>query len=233
MAVLDLNADLGEGVGDDEALLAVVTSANVACAFHAGDALTMRRVASQAAARGVAVGAHVGYRDREGFGRRAMAVPAEELAADVLYQLGALEACCRAAGTRVRYVKPHGALYTAAGADESVARAVAAGVAAFGVLPVLGLPGSALLGAAAVAGLPAVTEGFADRAYAPDGTLVPRDVPGAVISDPAEVAAQCVALAHGEVRSVCVHGDSPGAVAAARRARAALEAAGVTVEAFA
>jgi UPF0271 protein len=186
-----------------------------------------------AARDGIAIGAHVSYRDLAGFGRRAMEVPRAQLHDEVLYQLSALAGISGVTGTRVRYVKPHGALYTAAGADESVARAVAAGVAAFGVLPVLGLPGSALLGAAAVAGLPAVTEGFADRAYAPDGTLVPRDVAGAVISDPAEVAAQCVALAHGEVRSVCVHGDSPGAVAAARACRQALEGAGVAVEAFA
>jgi UPF0271 protein len=219
MAVLDLNADLGEGFGrwtltDDAALLDVVTSANVACGFHAGDAVTMRRVATLAAERGVAIGAHVGYRDLAGFGRRAMAVPADELTADVLYQLGALEACCRAAA------------------------AVVAGVSAFAPLPVLGLPGSALLRAAVAGGLAAVAEGFADRAYAADGTLVPRGAPGAVIADPEVVAERSVALARGElagaaVRSVCVHGDSPGAVTAARRARAALEAAGVAVEAFA
>jgi 5-oxoprolinase (ATP-hydrolysing) subunit A len=128
---IDLNADLGEGVGDDDALLGVVTSANVACGFHAGDAITMRRVAVLAAERGVAVGAHVGYRDRAGFGRRAMAVAPDELAADVLYQLGALEACCRASGTRVRYIKPHGALYNTAVADGDVAEAILAGVRAF------------------------------------------------------------------------------------------------------
>jgi 5-oxoprolinase (ATP-hydrolysing) subunit A len=243
MAALDLNADLGEGFGrwaltDDAALLDVVSSANVACGFHAGDPVTMRRVAELAAERGVAVGAHVGYRDLAGFGRRPMAVPAAELTADVLYQLGALDACCRVAGIAVRYVKPHGALYTAAGADEETAAAVVAAVAAFAPLPVLGLPGSALLRAAAAAGLDTVAEGFADRAYAPDGTLVPRGRPGAVISDPDAVAERCVALARGElagapVRSVCVHGDSPAAVAAARACRAALEAAGVAVEAFA
>jgi UPF0271 protein len=243
MAVLDLNADLGEGFGrwaltDDAGLLEVVTSANVACGFHAGDAVTMRRVAALAAERGVAVGAHVGYRDLPGFGRRAMAVPPDELAADVLYQVGALEACCRAAGTAVRYVKPHGALYTAAATGDETAAAVVAGVRAFGKLPVLCLPGSALAAAAAAAALEIVAEGFADRGYAADGTLVPRGTPGAVISDPGVVAERCVALARGEiagaaVRSVCVHGDSPGAVAAARQARAALEAAGVTVEAFA
>jgi UPF0271 protein len=241
--VLDLNADLGEGFGrwtltDDVALLDVVSSANVACGFHAGDARTMLRVAALAAERGVSVGAHVGYRDLAGFGRRAMAVPAAELAADVLYQLGALEACCRAAGTRVRYVKPHGALYNTAARDEATARAIVDGVRAFGApLPVLTLPGSALERAATAAGLPAVAEGFADRAYRPDGTLVPREEPGAVLADLEEIAARVLELARGTVagpvRSACVHGDSPGAVAAARRAREALAGAGVTVEAFA
>jgi UPF0271 protein len=240
-AVLDLNADLGEGFGrwtltDDAGLLDVVTSANVACGFHAGDASTMRAVSGLAAERGVAVGAHVGYRDLAGFGRRAMAVPAAELTADVLYQLGALEACCRAAGTRVRYVKPHGALYNTAVRDAETATAIVAGVLAFGTrLPMLSLPGSALERAAADAGLPAIGEGFADRAYAQDGTLVPRGTPGAVLEDPAAIAAQVVELARERpgVRSVCVHGDSPGAVAAARGVRDALAAAGIGVEAFA
>ena len=235
---IDLNADLGEGFGrwaltDDAALLDVVTSANVACGFHAGDAVTMRRVAELAAERGVAVGAHVGYRDLAGFGRRAMAVAPAELAAEVLYQLGALEACCRAAGTRVRYVKPHGALYTAAGRDAETADALIEGVRAFGGLPVLCLDGSELARRAVAAGLPAVAEGFADRAYAADGSLVPRGTPGAVLEEREAIERQVVALAAGTVRSICVHGDSPGAVAAARGARAALESAGVTVEAFA
>jgi UPF0271 protein len=249
--ILDLNADLGEGFGrwtltDDAALLDVVTSANVACGFHAGDAITMRRVAGLAAERGVAIGAHVGYRDLAGFGRRAIAVPAEELAAEVLYQLGALDACCRAAGTRVRYVKPHGALYNAAVRDPETAAAVIAGVRAFGTpLPVLGLPGSQLEAAARAAGLPAVAEGFADRAYTAEGTLVPRGTPGALLHDAGAIAARVVELAGGSVsaidggavrvavRSACVHGDSAGAVDAARGARDALLAAGVTVEAFA
>src|SRR4051794_2808463 len=148
--VLDLNADLGEGFGhwsltDDEALLDVVTSANVACGFHAGDPSTMRRVAALAAERDVAIGAHVGYRDLAGFGRRALAVAAPELTAEVLYQLGALDACCRATGTRVRYVKPHGALYNTAVRDSTTAEAIIEGICAFAPLPVLGLPGSELL----------------------------------------------------------------------------------------
>jgi UPF0271 protein len=230
---IDLNADLGEGVGDDAALLELVTSANLACGFHAGDAATMLRVAGLAAERGVAVGAHVGYRDRAGFGRRAMTVAAGQLAAEVLYQLGALEACCRAAGTRVRYVKPHGALYTTAVGDAGTAAAIIAGVRAFGGLPILTLPGSELARAAAAAGLPAVAEGFADRGYAPDGTLIPRGTPGALLEDAATIERQVVELAGGAVQSICVHGDSPGAVATAQRVRAALERAGVAIEAFA
>jgi UPF0271 protein len=230
---IDLNADLGEGVGDDAGLLELVTSANVACGFHAGDPLTMRRVAAVAAERGVAIGAHVSYHDREGFGRRPVAVAPDELAAQVLYQLGALEACCRAAGTRVRYVKPHGALYNTAARDPQTAAAVVDGVRAFGGLAVLALPGCELARRAEAAGLGAVAEGFADRAYAPDGSLVPRDTPGAVLEDEGAIAAQAVELAGGAVRSICVHGDSPGAVAAARRVRAALEHAGIAVEAFA
>jgi UPF0271 protein len=243
--VLDLNADLGEGVGDDDALLALVTSANAACGFHAGDAATMRAVATRAARLGVAVGAHVSYRDREGFGRRALDVPAERLADEVREQILALEACCREAGTRVRYVKPHGALYTTAARDGGVAAAVCAGAAAFGALPVLAPPGSALLRAADAAGLGGVAEGFADRGYRSDGSLVPRSEPGALLDGADAIAEQAVALARGEiadaggsplrlqVRSLCVHGDTPGAVAAATAVRAALERAGVRLEPFA
>jgi UPF0271 protein len=235
---IDLNADLGEGFGrwsltDDAALLDVVTSANVACGFHAGDPVIMRRVAVLAAERGVAVGAHVGYRDLAGFGRRELAVAPDELAAEVLYQLGALEACCRAARTRVRYVKPHGALYNTAARDAGTAAAIVDGVRAFGPLPILSLPRSELARAAEAAGLPAIGEGFADRAYAPDGTLVPRSEPGAVLEDRDAIARHVVELAGGTVRSICVHGDSPGAVDAARGARAALEGAGLALEAFA
>ncbi|MGN6608306.1 MAG: LamB/YcsF family protein [Jatrophihabitans sp.] len=249
---LDLNADLGEGfgiwrLGDDEALLDVVTSANVACGFHAGDPLTMRRVCVAAAARGVAVGAHVGYRDLAGFGRRRIDIAPDDLAADVLYQLGALDACARAAGDRVRYVKPHGALYNTAADDMVQAEAVAEAVAAFDrALPLLGLPGSALETAAHDAGVPFVAEAFADRAYLPDGRLVPRSQPAAVLTDPYAVVAQAAAIAvHGRViatdgssvpvdaRSLCVHGDTPGAVELAREIRRTLADAGVTLGAFA
>ncbi|MFJ4603301.1 LamB/YcsF family protein [Streptomyces griseoluteus] len=248
---VDLNADLGEGFGrwqltDDEGLLSVVTSANVACGFHAGDAATMRRVCELAAARGVTIGAQVSYRDLAGFGRRAMDVPSAELAAEVAYQIGALEVFARAAGARVAYVKPHGALYNRVVRDEEQARAVVDGVLLAGApLPVLGLPGSRLLEAAEKAGLRAVPEAFADRAYTDEGILVPRDREGAVVSDPDAVVARSLDLARsGEVtalsgarvrvraRSLCLHGDTPGAVGLARRVRTRLASAGVPVEAF-
>ncbi|MFJ4816907.1 LamB/YcsF family protein [Streptomyces sp. NPDC088801] len=252
MTSIDLNADLGEGFGrwrltDDERLLSVVTSANVACGFHAGDAVTMRRVCELAAERGVRIGAQVSYRDLAGFGRRAMDVPPAELAAEVAYQIGALEVFARAAGARVAYVKPHGALYNRVVHDEEQAAAVVDGVLlADAALPVLGLPDSRLLVLAGKAGLPVVTEAFADRAYTDAGTLVPRTLEGAVVTDPDAVVERSLALARsGEVvsrsgtrigvraRSLCLHGDTPGAVELARRVREGLEASGVLVEAFA
>ncbi|MER6288866.1 LamB/YcsF family protein [Streptomyces sviceus] len=251
MTSIDLNADLGEGFGrwrltDDEQLLSVVTSANVACGFHAGDAVTMRRVCELAAARGVRIGAQVSYRDLAGFGRRAMDVPSAELTAEVAYQIGALEVFARAAGTRVSYVKPHGALYNRAVHDEEQAAAVVAGVLlADATLPVLGLPGSRLLEAAGKAGLEPVTEAFADRAYTDGGTLVPRGQEGAVITDPEAVVERSLGLARDRAvtarsgarievaaRSLCLHGDTPGAVELARRVRERLESSGVRVEAF-
>ncbi|QES51163.1 LamB/YcsF family protein [Streptomyces venezuelae] len=240
--VVDLNADLGEGFGrwtltDDEALLSAVTSANVACGFHAGDPSIMRRVCELAAGRGVRIGAQVSYRDLAGFGRRAMDVPPQELADEVAYQIGALEVFARAAGSRVSYVKPHGALYNRTVHDTGQAAAVVAGVrlaAGPGAgLPVLGLPGSQLLAAAREAGLEAVPEAFADRAYTPQGTLVPRSEPGAVLHDPEAVVAQALALVRGGAgRSLCLHGDTPGAAELALRVRRALAGAGARVEAF-
>ncbi|WP_329330013.1 5-oxoprolinase subunit PxpA [Streptomyces luteogriseus] len=251
MTSIDLNADLGEGFGrwrltDDEQLLSVVTSANVACGFHAGDAVTMRRVCELAAERGVRIGAQVSYRDLAGFGRRAMDVPPAELAAEVAYQIGALEVFARAAGARVAYVKPHGALYNRVVHDEEQAAAVVDGVLlADAALPVLGLPGSRLLELAGKAGLPVVAEAFADRAYTDAGTLVPRTLEGAVVTDPDAVVERSLGLARsGEVvsrtgtrvevraRSLCLHGDTPGAVDLARRVRERLAASGVRVEAF-
>jgi UPF0271 protein len=249
---IDLNADLGEGfgvwrLGDDDALLAVVSSANVACGFHAGDPSTMRRVCRGAAANGVAVGAQVGYRDLAGFGRRRIDVAPEELTADVMYQIGALDAFARAAGTRVSYVKPHGALYNTAADDPVQAGAVTAAVAAVDAsLPLLGLPDSAMQEAAAAAGLRFVAEAFADRGYLADGRLVPRSRAGAVLTDPAAVVARAVALALGEAvetadgatltvraESLCLHGDTPGAADLARAVRTGLEARGVAIRAFA
>jgi UPF0271 protein len=249
--MIDLNADLGEGFGrwrltDDDALLTSVTSANIACGFHAGDPVTMRRVCERAAADGVRIGAQVSYRDLAGFGRRSMDVPAAELAAEVAYQIGALEIFARAAGSAVAYVKPHGALYNRCVCDAVQAAAVVEGIRMAGSsLPVLGLPGSELHSAAAAVGLPVVHEAFADRGYRPDGTLVPRGEPGAVLTDPDQVVARSTAIAAGKdiaavdgtalrpaARSLCLHGDTPDAAHLARRIRDELSGAGITVRAF-
>ncbi|MFE2944607.1 LamB/YcsF family protein [Streptomyces sp. NPDC059255] len=235
---IDLNSDLGEGfgawrLGDDDALLALVTSANVACGFHAGDPTVMRRVCEAAARRGVAIGAQVGYRDLPGFGRRFIDVDPPELVNDVVYQIAALDGFARLAGTRVTYVKPHGALYNAIVHHEEQAAAVAEAVHRYDpALPVLGLPGSAWLRHAGRAGLPCFQEAFADRAYTPRGTLVPRRESGAVLHDPEVIVARSLRLVtEGVVRAVdgtdvpvradslCVHGDTPGAVDIARRLR--------------
>jgi 5-oxoprolinase (ATP-hydrolysing) subunit A len=252
MRSIDLNADVGEGfgrwtLGDDEALLDVITSANVACGFHAGDPTIMRRICTHAVERGVRIGAQVGYRDLAGFGRREIDIAPGELAADVLYQLGALQACAVAAGSTVAYLKPHGALYNRAVWDDAQAAALVEAAHAFDdSLPVLALPDSALLRHAAAAGLPTVLEAFADRAYRSDGTLVPRSEQGAVISDEATVVARVVRMATENLviaddgsevwltaQSICLHGDTPGAAALARQTRTALEDAGIHVQAFA
>ncbi|WP_250032027.1 LamB/YcsF family protein [Paractinoplanes maris] len=251
MNSVDLNADLGEGfgrwaLGDDDALLGVVTSANVACGFHAGDPSTMHRICGAAVERSVAIGAQVGYRDLAGFGRRRIDYDLDELRDDILYQMGALEAFCRVAGGRVAYVKPHGALYNTAAVDEGQAGAVVAAVRAYdAALPVLCQPGSVLSRLAAGAGITVVGEGFADRGYRADGTLMPRSLPGAVVHNPDEVVARAVRMAveqvvetaDGElvpapVASICVHGDTPGAVQLATRVRAGLTRAGLVVEPF-
>ncbi|HZE40257.1 MAG TPA: 5-oxoprolinase subunit PxpA [Stackebrandtia sp.] len=248
---IDLNADLGEGfgawtMGDDRGMLDIVTSANVACGFHAGDPSIMRAVCERAVERGVVIGAHVGYRDLIGFGRRRVDVAPDALENEVLYQVGALDAVARAAGDRVRYVKPHGALYNAIVADARRAAAVARAVRRFDAdLAVLGLPGSAFLDAAADRGLTAVPEAFADRAYTAEGHLVPRGHSGAVLDDPGAIARRVTRLARegrivsvdgtpvaSPARSVCVHGDTPGAVEIARGVRRALDEAGVTVAPF-
>jgi 5-oxoprolinase (ATP-hydrolysing) subunit A len=250
--VVDLNADLGESygawrLGDDEAMLEIVTSANIACGFHAGDPLTIRRACAGAVAQGVTIGAQVSYHDLAGFGRREMTVPPGELEAELLYQIAALDGVARAEGGRVGYVKPHGALYNRAARDPEQAAAVAAAIASYDPrLPLLTLPGSATAKAAEQAGLPVVTEAFADRAYNDDGTLVSRGQPGAVLTDPVVIAARVAAiLTDGEIesvtgtrvrlqpRSVCVHGDTPGAVGIALAVRKALERAGATLAPFA
>jgi UPF0271 protein len=250
--VIDLNADLGESygawrLGDDEALLSIVTSANIACGFHAGDPLTLRRACAGAIANGVRIGAQVSYRDLAGFGRREMTVPPDELAAEVLYQIAALDGIARAEGGRVSYVKPHGALYNRAVWDAVQAGAVIAAIRAYDAeLPLLTLPGSVAAIEASAAGLRVVSEAFADRAYNDDGTLVSRAEPGAVLTDPQAVARRVVGLVTsgslptatgGQVRvlarSVCLHGDTPGAVALARSVRCALEEAGAQLAPFA
>ncbi|GAA0327488.1 LamB/YcsF family protein [Actinoallomurus spadix] len=247
--MIDLNADLGEGLGpwrlgDDLALMSIVSSANVACGFHAGDPVIMRRTCAAAVERGVVIGAQVSYRDLSGFGRREMDVAPEELTAEVLYQIAALDGIARAEGDRVRYVKPHGALYNRIVRDPVQAEAVAAAVEAYDPgLPVLTLPGSALH---QVTDLTIVNECFADRAYTPAGTLVSRREPGAVIEDVAQVTERALRMAvegvveatdgtriRVDARSICVHGDTPGAVGLAQAVRRSLEEAGVPLKAFA
>ncbi|ADX71879.1 uncharacterized lactam utilization protein B-like protein [Pseudarthrobacter phenanthrenivorans Sphe3] len=252
MAFIDLNSDVGESfgnwtMGDDAAIFRSVSSANVACGFHAGDPSTIAGTCREAVAAGISIGAHVGYRDLAGFGRRFLDCSPTELADDVLYQLGALEAIARAAGGRIRYVKPHGALYNTIVTHEVQAKAVVDAVMAFGGdLPLLLLPGSVALAAAESAGLRGVAEAFADRAYNPDGTLVSRRERGAVLHDEDVVAANMVRLAtegtiiardgstiRTSAESICLHGDTDGAVSMAAAVRRELEAAGVGIRSFA
>lgn len=248
---IDLNADLGEGVGpwpmaDDAAMVPLVTSASIACGFHAGDPTTARRACAAAAAAGTVVGAHVGYRDLTGFGRRFVDVAPDELVDELVYQVGALRAVAAAAGAAVAYVKPHGALYHAIVHHREQARAVVRALVDLGGdLPLVTLPHGVVAAEARAAGLRVVGEAFADRAYAPDGTLVPRDQSGSVLDDPAAIAQRVVRLARGEgveaidgtvlrpdIETVCLHGDTPGALALARAVRGALDAADVPVRSF-
>ena len=251
MVSVDLNADLGEGfavwdLGDDDAMLDLVSSANVACGFHAGDPARLAGTCTAAARRGVSIGAQVSYRDLAGFGRRFIDVEPAELTAEIIYQIGALQALAQVAGSRVSYVKPHGALYNSIVDHHDQARAVAAAVHALDPgLPVLGLSGSVFFEEAQRLGLRTVSEAFADRAYRPDGRLVSRREPGAVLHDPAAIAARVadmvaygrVTAVSGEaipvrVESICVHGDSPGAVQIATAVRDRLIANGVDLKAF-
>jgi UPF0271 protein len=251
VSTVDLNADLAEGfgvweLGDDDALLGIVTSANLACGFHAGNPVGLARTCRAAAARGVRIGAQVGYFDLAGFGRRRIEVDPAELTADVIYQIGALQALAHAAGSDLGYVKPHGALYNTVVEHREQARAVARAVHTVDPgLPVLGLAGSVFFDEARRLGLRTVAEGFADRAYQPDGTLVPRSNPGAVLRDPATIAERALAMVRTgsvaasdgtiipiEMESVCVHGDSPGAVGIATAVRDRLLAGGIDLAAF-
>lgn len=252
MAAIDLNSDLGESygqwtLGDDEAMLDIVTSANIACGFHAGDPSTLRRVCQSAADRNVMIGAQVSYPDLMGFGRRFIDIEPGELRDCVLYQLGALDGFAQVAGTGIKYVKPHGALYHACISHPEQAEAVAEAAHEYDPsMAVLGAPGSPLLAVADALGIESVPEGFADRAYLPDGRLVPRSQSGSLITDPATVALRAVAIAtrrtvkaidgsdiHVEARSICVTGDTARAVALARAVRAGLEDALIDTYAFA
>jgi UPF0271 protein len=251
VAAIDLNSDLGESygqwrLGDDEAMLDIVSSANVACGFHAGDPSTLRRVCQAAADRQVSIGAQVSYPDLVGFGRRFIDIDPQELRDCVLYQLGALDGFAQVAGTGVAYIKPHGALYHACISHPDQAEAVAEAAHEYDpAMAVLAAPGSPLLAVADALGMETVAEAFADRAYLADGRLVPRTEPGAVLTDPATVAARAVAIAtehrvsaidgtpvEVHARSICIHGDTPGAVALARAVRAGLEMASVGIYSF-
>lgn len=252
MPGIDLNSDLGESfgpwpMGDDTAMLDIVTSANIACGFHAGDPAGILRVLREAASRGVVIGAHVGYRDLVGFGRRNMDPSSDELVADTIYQIGALQGLAKAAGTSVRYVKPHGALYNTIANDARQAADVISGIKAVDPsLVLMALAGAPIVQQARDAGLTVVCEAFADRAYDPKGNLVSRRLPGSVIHDPQEVARRMLAMIAGEgivaidgtrihieAQSICIHGDTPAAVAIARTLRNAIEARGFDLKSFA
>lgn len=248
MHTMDLNSDLGESygawrMGEDAAMLEVVSSANIACGFHAGDPSGILRTVRAATGRGVAIGAHVSYPDRVGFGRRDMDIAPADLTADVIYQIGALAGLTAAAGARLRYVKPHGALYNRIAVDPVQGAAVIAAIRAVDPsLALMGLAGTPLLAQARAAGLTVVAEAYADRAYTRDGQLVPRREAGAVLHDPASIASRMLRLVKDgvleavdgsviglAVDSVCVHGDSPGAVTIARTLRDRLEAEGIRI----
>lgn len=251
MSIVDLNADIGESFGryelpGEDDLLSLITSANVACGFHAGDPVVMQRTVSAAAGRGVTVGAHPGYRDLIGFGRRELAASPAEIAADVVYQVGALDGFCRTTGTRVRYVKLHGALYHRAAEDKDVAKAVAFALRQLDQeLVVLGPEGSAMLQAANATGLDVAREAFVDRAYLPDGRLVPRGMPGAVLDDADAIAERALRMVQDRyvvaidgtrciirADSLCVHGDGPKAVAVVRAVRQRFDQEGISLAAF-
>jgi 5-oxoprolinase (ATP-hydrolysing) subunit A len=245
---VDLNADVGESLGpwpmgEDARLIPLVSSVNVACGFHAGDPLTIQRTVATAVAHGIAIGAHPGYPDLVGFGRRDLDMAADELEASIVYQVGAIAAFARAMGSELRHVKPHGALYNRAARDRSVADVIARALRSVSSeLILVGLAGSAMLEAGTEAGLTVAAEAFADRAYEPDGSLRSRRLPGAILSSTEASAAQAVGIARdGVVRAhngteiavradtICIHGDTPDAVEVAHAVRMALEAAGIEI----
>lgn len=245
---IDINSDVGEGFGawpgaPDAELFAVISSANVACGFHAGDPRTMERTVRAAKAAGVAVGAHPGFPDLVGFGRRTMRASAEEIHTDLLYQVGALTAFCQAHDVPLHHVKPHGALYNMAAVDRAMADAIVAAIHAYEpALPLYALPESQLEAAARAAGLYVAREAFVDRAYMADGTLAPRSLPGSVLTDPEAVVARVIRMVRGEpiatldggsiriqAETFCIHSDTPTAVPIAQALRDGLEAAGIAV----
>jgi UPF0271 protein len=240
---VDLNADLGEDGGDDAAMLDHVSSINIACAWHAGSAVQMHALVSAAMQKGIAIGAHPGYADRENFGRKELQLPAPAIRSAILYQIGALEGIARAQGARLAHVKPHGALYNQAARDPELAACIARAIRDFDPgLKVMGLARSVLVDALRAEGLTALEEGFADRAYAADGQLVPRSKPGALIEDEGQMLSQVIGMVkHGRVRTrdgidcplrvdtICLHGDGAHALAFARSIRARLAQEGIAV----
>jgi UPF0271 protein len=233
---IDLNSDMGESfgawrIGADEELLSVVSSANIACGLHAGDPSVMRATVRAAKRAGVAVGAHPGFPDLAGFGRRDMRMPPREIEDAVIFQIAALAGVAAVEGLSLAHVKPHGALYNMAVKDQAMADAIAAAIAAVDrALVLVGLPGTALQRAAEKTGVPFAAEGFADRAYEPDGTLVPRSRPGALITDPQAAAAAALRLVReGRVQTICIHSDTPDAGRIGAAVRRTLDAEGVTV----
>ena len=228
---IDLNADVGEGPGE-EPLYALISSANIACGGHAGEPASMRRAVELALRHGVAIGAHPSYPDRAGFGRASVAMPVGDLALTVSEQVGALSRIAADAGGAVSHVKPHGALYNDAAESESVADAIATGVGSIATsLALVGLAGSVALTVWAGRGFATIAEGFADRAYSAGGLLVPRSKAGALITDPRDAASQAIRLAEdGACRTICIHGDTPGALEIARAVRGGLERAGFSIE---
>jgi 5-oxoprolinase (ATP-hydrolysing) subunit A len=230
---IDLNADLGEGCPNDQALLELVTSASICCNEHAGSLEAIKRTLAEAAERGVVIGAHPGYRDREGFGRRDQESSWKEVRALIRDQLGFISSLAREAEQTVRFVKPHGALYNQAQRDPEIARGVIAAIDGEFRLPLIGQPGTLLERMAVDYSIPYVSEGFPDRRYRDDGSLAPRSEPGAVLHEPADIEAQVLRLVQeGRVATLCIHGDDPRAVANAELVRRVLTGRAIAIRSF-